>query len=156
MNITAKKMGVMFSVALNIGFIIVAVWLIYNHPPPHYKGGIKKGLEIVSLMGLPADVAKSVSASMKKMEATHEKFVQQLHQTRNEGIRLLARPGPIDRDRFEALHDKGTDLINKNSRNVQKHLLEVRRRLGDEKGAQFFSELLKDIQKRDLKGLSKR
>lgn len=153
MNITAKRVWVMFSVALNIGFVIVAAVLVYKHPPS-FRDYAKMNQEIISRLDLSADVEKSVTASMEKMETTHKDFVQKLHRSRNEGITLLSQPGPVDQKRFEMLNNAIVELLIQQNRSVQNHLLKIRNQLGDDKGTRFFSELLKKVKKRDLKGPS--
>jgi hypothetical protein len=149
-NITAKRFWVMFSVALNIGFVIVAVVLLYKHLPP-FRDHAKMSQEIIYRLDLPADVEKSVIASMEKMETAHRNFVWRLHQARNETITLLSRPEPVDKKRFEMLNDGIIELMIQENHVIREHLIEIRSQMGDEKGARFFSEMLKQVEKRGLK-----
>lgn len=150
MNFTAKRLLVMFSVALNIGFVIMAVILVYNHPKPFHPDA-KMLLKILSNLDLPADVEKSVAASMEKMETDHRNFIWKLHQARNKALTLLSRPEPVDKKRFEMLNDGIIEIMIQQNHVIHEHLLSIRSQMGDEKGARFFSEILKQVEKRGLK-----
>ena len=150
MNLTVKRILVIFSITLNIGFVIMALILFYNHPRAHHPNK-KMRLEILSHLDLPADVEKSVAKSMEKMESSHMNFINRLHQVRNEAITLLSQPKPVNKKRFEVLNDKINDLTIQQNHVLQEHLIEIRNQMGDEKGARFFSEMLKQVEKRGLK-----
>ena len=153
MNFTAKRLLFIFSIALNIGFIIMAVALFYNKHYHHHKDdkGHEMRLKILSNLDLPPDLEKSVAASMEEVEKIHSDYIRKLYQTRNDGLTLLSQPESLDIKKFKKLNAQIVDIMIRKNRLIYEHLIDIRNKLGDEKGARFFSEILKQVKKKDSK-----
>ena len=150
MTLTAKRMLVMFSVALNIGFVIMTAVFIY-HRPPSFHHFFEVQAATLSRLEVPPAVERSILDALAKMEDSHEQFVSRLHGTRQEAMTMLATPGPVDRKRFDTLGETISEILIERNRMVHEHLIEIRRQLGDEKGAAYFHAMLKEIEKRKSK-----
>jgi hypothetical protein len=146
-SVTAKRVLVIFSITLNLGFLIMAAIGVIHHPSPSHRSA-KMRLEALSRLDLPEAVEMPIIAAMHKMEADHNDFKRRLHLAINTSIALLAKPGPVDEEHFFDLNDKAVDLMARQNQAIREHLLDIRRRLGDEDGAQFFTEMLKQVEKR--------
>jgi len=149
-TLTARRMLVMFSVALNIGFVIMAAILIYKHPPPHHDF-FDMQVKILSSLNVPAQVKQSVLDALTAMEKSHEAHVDKLHQARHDAMTLLATPGPLDLKRFDAIDASIAEILIQRSHMVHDHLIDIRKQLGDEKGAEYFSAMMKAVEKRRTK-----
>jgi hypothetical protein len=60
----------------------------------------------------------------------------------------LAKSEPVDEERFLELNEKVVNLMTRQNLAVRERLLDIRRRLGDENGARFFTDMLKQVAKR--------
>lgn len=144
MSVTAKRVIFIFSITLNVGFLIMAAILVIQHPPlPHSSA--KMQLELLERLDLPEAVETHIIAAMDKMAADHDDFKRRHHLAINTSIALLAKPVPVDEERFLELNEKVVDLMTRQNLAVRERLLEIRRRLGDENGALFFTEMLKQV-----------
>ncbi len=146
MNFNTKRILVIFSVALNIGFVVMAVILALNHPK-RFRPNQEMRIEILSHLNLPEELEKSVIASMETVEASHKDFKRNLYQARNKGLTLLARPGPLDQAQFEQTNNEIVEIMALQNNSIRDHLVEIRQMLGDEKGARFFGEILEESRK---------
>lgn len=146
MNFNTKRILVIFSVALNIGFVVMAVILALNHPK-RFRPSQEMRIEILSHLNLPEELEKSVIASMETVEASHKDFKRNLYQARNKGLTLLARPGPLDQAQFEQTNNEIVEIMALQNNSIRDHLVEIRQMLGDEKGARFFGEILEESRK---------
>jgi len=141
-NVTWKRILIVFSAALNIGFILSALILVHNHPPiPHQRFSDQLKTATQGL-GLAPDQEEVMVEVMERFEKQHRQNRLKIKGIRNQTLALLARPGPLDVKRFDALTRESDEQLLKINQDVKKHLSDVRKRLGDEKGAGFFSALL--------------
>ena len=65
--------------------------------------------------------------------------------------RPASQAEPVDKKRFEMLNDDIIDMMIQQNHVIREHLIDIRNQLGDDKGARFFSEMLKQVEKRGLK-----
>jgi hypothetical protein len=148
-SVTAKRVIIIFSITLNVGFLIMAAILTTHHPPrPRSHRSAKMRLEALERLDLPEAVETHIIAAMNEMEADNIDFKRRLHLAINTSIALLAKPEPVDEKRFLELNDKVVDLMTRQNQAIREHLLDIRQRLGDENGARFFTEILKQVEKR--------
>jgi hypothetical protein len=146
-SVTAKRVLIIFSVTLNVGFLIMAAILVIQHPPlPHSSA--KMRIEALERLNLPESEESHIIAAMDKMEADHDDFKRRLHLAINTSIALLAKSEPVDEERFLELNEKVVNLMTRQNLAVRERLLDIRRRLGDENGARFFTDMLKQVAKR--------
>ncbi len=150
MTLTTKRMLVMFSVALNIGFVIMAAVLVYEHPPSHHNF-FNMQVKTLSGLNVPAQVKQSVLDELMAMENSHKNHIDRLEQARHDAMTLLATPGPLDQKRFDTIDATIAEILNQRSHQIHDHLIEIRKQLGDEKGAEYFSVLMKEVEKQRAK-----
>lgn len=147
MTSNAKRLLIMFSVALNIGFVIMAAIFVYNRPHSFHEFFEAQAATLSRLEVSPA-VEHAILDALKKMETSHKAFVDQLHQGRQEALTMLATPAPVDQKRYDEIGDSVSKILIERNRVVHNHLIEIRKQLGDEKGAVFFRAMLKEIEQR--------
>ena len=145
MTLQVKRILTLFSVALNIGFLISAILLYMSHPTLHqraYRVHAKKALESLNL---PKDQEQTVTAAMERFEDSIDQIHLSFHQARSKMLSALAQPGPLDKNQFDAASEEVKQLLFRKDNRIRTHILEMRRRLGDEKGAQFFTAMLAQV-----------
>lgn len=145
MNHHLKRIVIMFSVALNIGFIITAIVFHTNHPPrpPHrYQAHAK---EVVQRLNLPPEQNRDLTIYMDQFKAEIDKTMQALHQARTDMLTVLSTPGPLDQKKFDETNTALNRLGERKHQEIRNHVLKMRKQLGDDKGAQFFAEMLAKV-----------
>lgn len=147
MTFNAKRLLIMFSVALNIGFVIMAAIFVYNRPHSFHEF-FEAQAATLSRLEVPPVLEHAILDSLRQMEASHKAFVNQLHQARQEAMTMLATPAPVDLKRYDEIGDSISEIIIERNRLVHNHLIEIRKQLGDEKGAVFYQAMLKEIEQR--------
>lgn len=149
MKLVYKRIFVMFSVALNIGFVLVAVTLAYNPSMLFGKSPQKVITDIVQRLDLPETQESAVMDSVLHFRETVHSHDKDLKKARGDILRLLATPGPLDTARLHALF-QATNLQEKQKNHIlENHVIELRNQLGDEKRALFFSYLLEHLESED-------
>jgi hypothetical protein len=144
-----KRIFVMFSVALNIGFVLVAVTLAYNPSMLFKKRAHRVITDIVQRLNLSEEQESAVLESVRHFRDTLHSHDKDLKKARADVLRLLATPGPLDPARLHALV-QATNLQEEQKNHIfENHAIELRNRLGDEKGALFYSYLLERLESED-------
>jgi hypothetical protein len=131
-----KRILIMFSVALNIGFVIMAIFISYHHPKSFDERSWSDITGIVQRLQLPKARAD-------------DRHQLDLRQARTDVIRSLAGNGAVDRDRLHLLLEAVSHQEKIGKEAFEAHVLDIRRQLGDEKGAEFFSLLLEHLENED-------
>lgn len=148
MTLFQKRLLTLFSVALNIGFVIMATVMILNHPPSRHERTAREVIEIVERLDLPAAKEEAIVEEISRFRETMNDHDHDLKTARRDVIRLLAAQGPVDRGELHRLFVVTLDREKQKSGAFEAHVMELRSQLGDEKGAQFFSQLLAHIEAR--------
>lgn len=147
MTMHAKRIWVLFSVALNIGFIITAIVLFYTHPSPmthhHYHAHARKAL---AQLNLAPEQEKAALENMDRFRKLRDDSVQDFHKARTRMLSLLSQPGPLDHAQFDAISEQVAQLVTRKHERIRQHVLDMRKRLGDEKGAKFFAAMLAQVE----------
>lgn len=151
MTLFQKRLLVLFSVALNIGFVIMAAVMIFTHPTSQRERTWRELVDIVHGLDLPAPEEASVIETMTRFKETMSGHDRDLKAARRDVIRLLAGSGPVDRAELQRLFATAQARENQKSDAFKAHVIELRRQLGDAKGAQFFSQLLVHLERRSDK-----
>ena len=146
MKLLYKRIFIFFSVALNIGFIIMALFMVVNHPG---KSTVKSGIEgLIQKLDLTETQHDDLLKSIQSLRVSVEKQEMEIKAARDNLIRVASENGPLDRRRLnelcEAIDQEETDK----NRLMLTHMIEIRDLLGDEKGARFFSLLLEHLKNR--------
>jgi hypothetical protein len=139
----------MFSVALNIGFVIMAITMIHHHSKSFHERSWLDIVGIVHRLELPATKEGAVLDTITKFRVTAEKNDQDLKIAHRNIILLLARTGPLDRDQLHQLIETADHQEKRKNEAFESHVFELRNQLGNEKGPLFFSFLLKHLNDKD-------
>lgn len=146
MNITLKRILIIFSIMLNIGFVITAAIVIYYHPANHRERHLTYSENAVKSLHLLPDKEKRMLAAVKDFHQKMSETKKDFKEYRAKILSVLAEPGPIDQDRFEAsvngIHERHGQLHEM----IRGYVLKMRQDLGDENGARFFHELKRQLQ----------
>lgn len=147
MTLHAKRIWILFSVALNIGFVITAIVLFYTNPPPmthpHYHAYARKAL---AQLDLAPEQEKAVLENMDRFRDLRNNVDRDFHKVRSRMLSLLSLPGPLDHVQFDAIGKQVAQLETRKHECIRQHILDMRNRLGDEKGAEFFAAILAQVQ----------
>jgi hypothetical protein len=144
-----KRILIMFSVALNIGFVIMAIFISYHHPKPFDERSWSDITGIVQRLQLPKARADALLDTIQQFRATVDRHQLDLRQARTDVIRSLAGNGAVDRDRLHLLLEAVSHQEKIGKEAFEAHVLDIRRQLGDEKGAEFFLLLLEHLENED-------
>ncbi len=145
MNHHLKRILIMFSVALNIGFIITAIVLYYTHPPrPHHRYRAY-AQEALQRLNLPPEQHKDVTMYMDLFKEQIDATMQALHLARTDMLMVVSNAGPLDQKKFDETNAALNLLAEQKNQEIRHHVLRMRKQLGDDKGAQFFSEMLTKV-----------
>jgi exonuclease VII small subunit len=143
-----KRLLILFSVALNIGFVIMAAVMVVNHPTSHHERTWRELVAIVQRMDLPAAEEDAAIATMTRFRETMNGHDRKIKQARRDIIRLLAADGPLDRSELHRLFEAAMAREREKSGAFEAHVMNLRGQLGDTKGARFFSQLLAHLDAR--------
>lgn len=146
MKLIYKRGLVLFSVALNVGFVIVALILVYQHSTHSHDHGWRELVAIVGKLDLPAEQSRRVLDDMRQFHSDVEALDRELERARGRVMALLARKGPVDREQLHRLMEAVDERGRRKSERFERHIIELRHLLGDEKGSQFFSLLQRHMQ----------
>lgn len=148
MKLLYKRILILFSIALNVGFIIMTFTTGYHHYRPFHKNWLKLA-DTVHQLDLPDSEENDVLDTIKKFRDVFDQHHLAIKQGRKEIMQVLAKTGPLDQVKLHQLL-QATDQHEKRKNEIfEAHVVELRHRLGDEKGAQFFSLLLQQLDAED-------
>ncbi|WP_319405751.1 periplasmic heavy metal sensor [uncultured Desulfosarcina sp.] len=146
MTLFQKRLLILFSVALNIGFVIMAIAMIINYPTSHRERPWRELVEIVQRLDLPESKEKTVLETMTRFRETMDNYDRDLKTARDDIIRLLAGSGPADLAELHRLFEAAQAKESQKSNIFETHVVDLRQQLGDEKGSKFFSLLLANFE----------
>ncbi len=145
MKLIYKRIFIIFSVALNIGFLIMAVSMYFNHSPNLNK---KSAIyDIVQELKLNETQESEFLELIHKLRISVEKQETEINNARNEILRLASNPEPFDQNQSQHL----SSILNQKeivkNKLFNDHITEVRNLLGNQKAAQYYSLILDHIKK---------
>lgn len=146
MNLFHKRLLTLFSVALNIGVVIMAIVMLINHTTSAQERPWRELANIVQRLNLPEAKESAVLNVMKQFKVTIDRYDENLKQARDDILRFLAKKGSLDRNQLHLLAEKVESLENGKSMAFESHVIDLRHQLGNEKGALFFSLLLAHLE----------
>ncbi len=141
MKLTYKRLLTLFSVALNLGFIIVALVMIHQNSIPAKERSMRKFTSIVKHLKLPESQSQTVLDCIGQFESTVGHVNTDLKHARSDILRLLSQKGPVEPAQLHLLIEATERLGKLKGKTFEAHVIALRQLLGDEKGAQFFSLL---------------
>ena len=146
MKLVYKRILIIFSVALNIGFLIMAGSMFFNYNRNSHE--ISEIEEIVHSLNLTEAQEDKVMDSVHKLKSAIERQEAKINLARTNILTMASKPGPLDEPRLQKMIDTlNREEINKNSL-FNTHVTELRTILGDEKGAEFYSSILEHTKNR--------
>jgi hypothetical protein len=146
-----KRLLILFSVALNIGFVIMAIVMMVSPQPSSSERSYRAILDIVRQLDLPEDQECSVLDTIQRFRHKMDRDHQGLKAARGNIVGCLAADGPVDRSRLDRLTQALNSGHMRRNAAVEEHFLDLRNQLGDQKGARFFTLLLKHHDAKDSK-----
>lgn len=149
MKFTSKRLLVLFSVALNIGFVIVAVVLIFHDGHPSHRGVQRQLTTMVERLDLPEAQKKAALESLKTFNIKIHELDADLKQAHIDLLRMLSQNKPLDQNELHRLVMQIGQRHNNKDKAFQGHIIALHTLLGNEKSAQFFSYLLENLEKGD-------
>ena len=149
MKLVYKRIFILFSVALNIGFVIMSIAMAYHHSRPFHERSWLEIVDIVDRLSLPKARENAVLATIKQFRAEFDNHHQNVRQARENIMQSLAASGPVDRDQLHRLIEAADQEEKLKNQAFEAHVLELREQLGNEKGALFFSLLLEHLKAGD-------
>lgn len=148
MKLLHKRILILFSIALNIGFVVVAISMAVHHSRPYHERSWLDLVAMVERLDLPRDQETAALESIKAFRESADQHDEKIKEARKRVLQLLAAPGPLDRDRLHVLIEAVDHEHGLKRRVFENHVADLRRQLGNEKGAEFFSRLLKHLEDR--------
>ncbi|MCG8567130.1 MAG: periplasmic heavy metal sensor [Desulfobacterales bacterium] len=154
MNSFVKKGLILFSICLNLAFVVVTVFTYFKGPP--FKPGIgeeypRKVRKMVRRMELVPGLEKEVMDLLDR----HRNEIADLHH-QNRGkillmLTLMQQEEPIPPGKLEPLLDEMADLGRKRVEMVLGHMLEVRKLLPPDKRKELFSKVIDKVNRTQFK-----
>lgn len=149
MKLFHKRLLILFSVALNIGFVIMSIVMVVQHRDSSHNRSYRVIVDIVQQLNLPEDQQRTVLKTIEQFRDTMDQHNQNLKAARSDIVRRLAVPGPVDRSQLHPLTDAIGAEENIKNEAFEAHFMDLRNQLGNEKGAEFFRLLLAHFDTRD-------
>ncbi len=128
--------------ALNIGFIVAAIVIYYNHPSVSHGRYTVNATKIVDNSDFSSEKKKELTKSIEQFRKEISDLGTKLHQGQIDMLKVLSRPGPLDSDTFDGIYARQNLLWKKKHQMLRDHLLLMKKELGDEKSVWFFSQML--------------
>ena len=146
MKLLHKRILILFSVALNIGFVVVALSMAVHHSRPFHERSWLEVVDIVDRLDLPRNQQADVLETIKVFRSNADKRDKDIKEARKKVLLLLAQSGPLDTGRLQGLIEAVRHQEEGKSRVFEDHVVRLRSQLGDEKGALFFTYLIKHLE----------
>ena len=118
----------------------------FNHSRPFHERSWLELVEIVEKLDLPRDQKAAALENIRGFREIADKHDEDIKRARKKVLQLLAGSGPLDADRLHALIESSEKEHGLKTRVFEDHVVDLRRQLGDEKGAAFFSYLLQHLE----------
>ena len=141
MKLLHKRILILFSLALNVGFLIVAVPLFYTHSRPHDDRFQDEIAGVVKSLDLSPAVSRAVMDNINQFKTAFDELDDGIRKIRKDMEYLIQQRGPLDRDRLHELVLEDDELRKRKGEVFENHVVDLRRILGDEKGALYFIQL---------------
>jgi hypothetical protein len=146
-----KRILILFSAALNVGFVIVALTLVYQHSRPFHERSWNELVEIVRQLNLPDSQSQAALDSIRNFRSTVDNLDKELQHARDDILRPLAESSPVDPALLHERIEAADHYEKLKGERFEKHVLALRQILGNEKGALFFTLLRQHLKSMDEK-----
>ncbi len=142
MNNHFKQILVVFSGALNVGFIVAALVIYWNHPSGSHHRYSTNAKKIVNTSNLSLEQKENLTKFLEEFTQQMSSAGKDLHQSQVDMLKILSAPGPLDYDAFDNTCARQSLLWKEKHQMLRDHLLLMRKELGDDKSTWFFSQIL--------------
>lgn len=144
MTLLTKRLLIFFSVALNIGFVLFALTTSYRcHYITHEQRTLNELTDIIRSLELPDASEKEALDAIMKFNGLISDYKKDLSGARNDVMASLAQKEEPDRAHLDKLIARVEELEKGKRGMFMAHTLELRKILGNDKGPEFFSRLMK-------------
>ncbi len=145
MNTAFKRILIIFSVALNIGFVVMAACHHFGIlPEPRDERHWKELMRIVEEMTLPkaqeTELLKSMTEFKKKVEIVN----RQIRQAKEDSLIFLSKALPLDEHLLHGRFEKTNRLYRERQTLFESHIVRLHQILGEEKSVYFFRRILEN------------
>lgn len=148
MSIAVKRVLILFSVALNIGFIASCAWNYFQPSESRSQRRWNELMVTVDELKLGPAQKEETLKCLSEFKDNYKALKKRIRQSRHEEILFLADPASLDPVQFEKLSKKAVTLTREKQNMYQSHVMELNRIMGDEQRACFFNHLLENKEKR--------
>ena len=145
MKISITRSLIFFSVALNIGFLIMSVYQFYQHAQPFSERRWNELMTMVEHLDLPEERYGALSHAMAEMKTRLDRLEDQIDAGRVKTHEMLSRPEPVDLDALHRQLVDGGKLYQKKCEFLEAHVIELGRILTDSERAAFFGAMTEKI-----------
>lgn len=146
MNTTLKRILIIFSITLNIGFVITAAIMIYNHPIRPWERHLAYSENAIKHLNLTPEKEKSMLTKIIDFHQKIDDAKKDFKTSRTKILSVLAKPGPTDLAQFKSASNEIQQKHGQLHEIVRSHVLKLRQELGDKNGARYFQELIKQLE----------
>jgi hypothetical protein len=140
-----KRILIFFSVALNIGFVIMVLFHTFDRAMTGDERRWEELTTIVRELNLTEAESERIIEIMSDFRKEMNALDKADKTARMEALDCLTWPEPLDRDHLHERMQVSTQLFQKKQALFESHVLIMRRELGNEKGAEFFSRVREHI-----------
>ncbi len=142
MNNHFRQILIAFSVALNVGFIVAALVIYWNHPSGSHYRYSPNAKKIVNTSNLSLEQKEHLTKCLEQFTRQMSAVGNDLHQSQVDMLKILSAPGSLDHDAFDKAYARQDILWKEKHAMLRDHLLLMRKELGDDKSTWFFSKIL--------------
>ena len=143
MKTESKRWGMIFSVALNIGFLIMAVYGLYIHylAGPFHMRHTQAIEQTLQELELPPGIKQQAKAEYSRYINQMGRIRAEIRAKGHNNFELLSREGTFDKQAFDRNWDNIGELWGRKHALVKEHLMNMHQILGPEYSAAFFNDV---------------
>jgi Spy/CpxP family protein refolding chaperone len=145
-SLTLKRILILFSVAMNLGLFLFAVYFLVVEKADKREG--RKGLHMsfYHKLDLPPEQTADIQKLVREYAEDQKKMRRENKGLEKELIDLLMEKEP-DRQRLDQVLDQMASLKRRREEQTFEHLMKVRSLLTEEQAQRMFSSLLSHAEK---------
>jgi len=151
-SIKLKKILLLFSLAMNLGFLLLALYFYGADRAGHGAGRKEHHMPLYERLDLTSEQAASISGLVREYAAGRNRMRQENKNLEKLLIGILMEKNP-DREQLNRILDRIAALKRMREQLTAEHLLKVKQVLDDEQALELFSELLERAEKESKENL---
>lgn len=138
---TLKRLLILFSVSLNIGFVAFTAYNVLHKPAPRWQMFETLFSESLAKTNAPPETKARALAEQNRFAEEFSALKDVSRRAKLQRLELFAAQGALDKDRMQANSDERMAIYAERDALLQQHFLNMRDILGGEQSALFFNEL---------------